>query len=332
VSGISVIICCYNSAPRLPETLKHLNRQVVPPAIPWEVIIVNNASEDDTSEVAVRLWAEFGKPTGLRVMEEPKPGLSHARQCGASAAQYDTLVFVDDDNWLHEDYLRVAYQIMSEHGQIGILGGKIVPALEAEPPKWFAQMQSWYAVGPQGRGSGDITDYKCHVAGAGMVLRKAAYNELKCRNFQFLLADRKGSHSSTGGDMELCFALALLGYRIWYDERLHLVHFIPKQRLTRAHLLRLAHGNRIAKPVLACYEAALSSSCVSGLRLYLRSVIAHSEWALKSAAKFILGQHTFTTFQVEFLDWWHCLLSLPGLRRAFRLYYPQIIGLKQGAT
>jgi len=50
--GVSVIICCYNSVKRLPVTLAHLKSQVVFGQIPWEVIVIDNASTDRTAEVA----------------------------------------------------------------------------------------------------------------------------------------------------------------------------------------------------------------------------------------------------------------------------------------
>ena len=53
-SGVSVIVCCYNSAQRLQETIKHLAQQQVPALINWEVIIVNNASTDATYEIALK--------------------------------------------------------------------------------------------------------------------------------------------------------------------------------------------------------------------------------------------------------------------------------------
>ena len=331
-AGISVVICCYNSASRLPETLKHLARQVVPDLIPWEVIVVNNASTDDTARMAQRLWDGFGNPAPFCVVEEVMSGLCHARERGIASAQHGVLVFLDDDNWLAEDYLRIAHQVMSEHERIGVLGGKIAAAFEIDPPGWFPQLQSCYAVGAQGRSTGDITDYKRHLAGAGMVLRKAAYSDLKARKFKFLLSGRTGKQTTSGEDVELCLALVLLGYRIWYDERLRLDHFIPRQRLTRDYALRLAHGNRVAGPVLACYESALNGSGASALRLYLRTLKAHSEWVLKSAVKLLLGRDTFTVFQLKLMEWWYSLLSLPELRRVFRLYHPRVIRLKQSGA
>ncbi len=55
-SGASVIVCCYNSAARLPHTLAHLAGQIVPEDFFWEIILVNNASTDNTVECATAIW------------------------------------------------------------------------------------------------------------------------------------------------------------------------------------------------------------------------------------------------------------------------------------
>ena len=166
-SGISVIVCCYNSEKRLPEALKCLARQAVPASIPWEVIVVvDKASTDDTADVAFRVWQETGAPAPLCLLEESKPGKSSALETGFTAAKYEVLVTVDDDNWLDAAYLHTAYEIMAKIPENGVLGGEITGVFEVEPPKWFVQLQSFYAVGPQGRKSGDITSYKTYVAGA----------------------------------------------------------------------------------------------------------------------------------------------------------------------
>ncbi len=55
--GVSIIICCYNSERRLPETLAHLFTQQVSEDIPWEIIVVNNASSDATSRIAAQAFS-----------------------------------------------------------------------------------------------------------------------------------------------------------------------------------------------------------------------------------------------------------------------------------
>src|SRR5688572_10602380 len=99
-NGISVIICCYNSSSRLPETLKHLANQSVPGKINWELIVVNNASTDNTASVAETEWAKYNLEIPLHVVDQPVPGQSAARDKGYEVASHEYLLYVDDDNWL----------------------------------------------------------------------------------------------------------------------------------------------------------------------------------------------------------------------------------------
>ena len=92
----SVIVCCYNSAPRLRETLLHLAQQEVTEGFNWEVVLVDNNSTDGTAEVAQSLWAKYGNPVPLRIVKEHTPGLSYARKKGVEESKGELLVFCDD--------------------------------------------------------------------------------------------------------------------------------------------------------------------------------------------------------------------------------------------
>src|SRR5882757_8940798 len=106
IAGVSVIICCYNSAVRLPQTLKHLAEQNVPENLLPEIILVNNASTDDTVAVATETWNRFGpKNIEFKIVNEPEPGQMHARKKGAEEARYECIIFCDDDNWLDKNYV-----------------------------------------------------------------------------------------------------------------------------------------------------------------------------------------------------------------------------------
>jgi glycosyltransferase involved in cell wall biosynthesis len=332
-AGVSVVICCYNSAARLPETLRHLARQDLANSILWEVIVVvEEGSTDSTADVANRVWQEQGVPTTLRVLVEPIPGKSAKLELGFAKARYDTLVIVDDDNWLNPNYLSRACSLMLKHPEVGALGGKFTAAFEEDPPDWFPQFQNAFAIGPQGDSSGDITDYKHHVAGAGMVVRKSAYEELKLRNFRFLLSGGRKGKLLPGEDLELCYALVLAGYRIWYDENLRLSHFMPKGRLTMDQLRNLLRSSQASWPITDCYQAVLGGRGASAVRGYLRRMRVHSKWVSKSAAKLLLGRQSFMLFRFEFLGWWYSLCCLPALRRAFKMHYKDITKLKRNPT
>src|ERR1700679_3060772 len=100
--GISVIICCYNSAKRLTQTLDHIFRQKNL-VFDWEVIVVDNASTDSTSLIAEQLLSASLHKDKFKIVFEVTPGLIFARKKGVSVAQFDRLLFCDDDNWLAHD-------------------------------------------------------------------------------------------------------------------------------------------------------------------------------------------------------------------------------------
>lgn len=259
MQGVSVIICCYNSSKRLPETLKHLSLQVVPNEISWEVIIVNNASKDNTVEAANCLWRNLKCHTPFRVVEEEKPGLANAREKGLQLAKYDFCIFCDDDNWLQRDYVRISFETMKRDNLIGVLGGRGEALCEIAPPTWFEKNKKSYAVGCQAVNEGDITKSYGVVYGAGSVINKKIYFSIINRGFKSFLIDRKGLELSTGHDYEICYSMALSGYKIYYNPKLSFKHFIPKERLTRAYLLKLKKGVFSARPVLSLYKYRLQN-------------------------------------------------------------------------
>jgi glycosyltransferase involved in cell wall biosynthesis len=315
---------------RLPETLKHLAWQILPSSIPWEVIVVvDKDSTDDTATVAARVWQEAGAPASLLVLVEARPGRSFALETGFIAAKYCVVVTVDDDNWLNPDYLERAFHLMCQHPEVGAAGGKITAAFEAKPPDWFPQFQTCFAIGPQGKASGDITSYKRHVAGAGMVVRKSAYQCLKQLGFRPVLSGGRRGNLTAGEDLELCYALVLAGYRIWYDENLRLTHFMPKGRITTNNLLEMSRRNRIAGPIQAGYEAALNGGNISVLKFYLRRVLQLGSWLLKGAMKFLLRKQSWLSLRIAFGDWFQSLYDYGALNRTLRVELPRINRLKE---
>lgn len=254
MKGISVILCCYNSAKRLPTTLAYLARQKTLDNLRWELIVVNNNSTDATERVAENEWHSLGAPAPLTVVKEVKPGLLNAREKGISVANYDLLLWCDDDNWLCDTYVQTSYDIMETHLDIGALGGWCEAAFEVEKPEWFDAQAHFFAVSKQGKRSGDITSKKGCVFGAGMVTRKSHAETLNELGFRQILIGRKGTKLSSGEDTELCYALRLIGYKIWYDERLYFIHFMSQGRLSLSYVSRLrkarTHSNFILWPYL----------------------------------------------------------------------------------
>jgi glycosyltransferase involved in cell wall biosynthesis len=239
--GVSVILCCHNSACRLQETLKYIALQEVAHDIQWEVILVNNNSTDNTVEVAEQYWAKYNSKIPFKTVNAPITGLSNARKKGIYSSRFEIIVFCDDDNWLSRNYIQTSYEVMQNNFSIGILGGDSFSVCEVPPPSWFEENKRDYAVGPQGKLSGDAT-YRWFIWGAGMVIRKSLIKYLLDIGVPSFLNDRKGTELSAGGDNEICKWYILAGYKLWYDNRLIIKHFIPKERLTESYFKRMWIG------------------------------------------------------------------------------------------
>ncbi len=84
---ITAIVCAYNEARHLPACLFSLKAQTRPPD---EIIVVNNASTDETAAVARAV-------PGVRVLDEPLKGLVIARETARREASSDVLAYVDAD-------------------------------------------------------------------------------------------------------------------------------------------------------------------------------------------------------------------------------------------
>ncbi|MBA2330845.1 MAG: glycosyltransferase family 2 protein, partial [Flavisolibacter sp.] len=107
MNGISIVICCYNSAELLPKTLHHIAQQKIASTIPWELIIVNNNSSDDTKKIAEQ-FINKNPFIKAHIVDEFSPGLSIARHKGFETSSYEYMLLCDDDNWLENDYVETA--------------------------------------------------------------------------------------------------------------------------------------------------------------------------------------------------------------------------------
>jgi glycosyltransferase involved in cell wall biosynthesis len=252
--GVSVIVCCHNAVRRLTPTLRHLATQQVGEGIPWEVLVVDNASSDGTPELARSLWpADHRMP--LCVIPESRLGLSYARAAGLAVARYAYISFIDDDNWVCPKWVETVAHIFDRDGQVGACGGAIKAVFETEAPSWFERYQQGFAVGNWGPAA-KYTSYT-DIWGAGLSLRRSAWQQLQSAGFSATLTGRRGRRLTAGEDTEICAALTLLGWKLWYDPRLELQHFMPSERLTWSYLRRLFRGFGASHVKLAWYGFAL---------------------------------------------------------------------------
>ena len=253
---LSVIICCFNSATRLTPTLQHLLTQRLDDPIRWEVIVVDNGSTDTTVEIARASWP-LGHRVPLTIVPEPIPGLSHARRAGIRAARGAVVSFVDDDNWVCEDWIRRLSDLFASHPEIGACGGKGVAVFEESEPPWFGHYQNAFAVGPQGPGPGYVPETRGYLCGAGLSVRRDALSALYDADFQQLNTGRVGKSLIAGEDVEMCLALRLAGWQLYYDPALVYRHYMPSGRMKWSYLRQLQFAHGVAEAKLDHYRSVL---------------------------------------------------------------------------
>jgi glycosyltransferase involved in cell wall biosynthesis len=247
---LSVILCCYNSAVRIAPTLEALASQETD--FPWELVIVDNCSTDNTAELATQRWLKIGNNIPMKIVQENIPGLSAARKKGIETAGGELLLFCDDDNQLASDYLNQAAVIMNEDKEIGALCGFNNLASSNPLPDIVEKNKVAYACGHKDMESRYL-DEQTVPWGAGLVVRSEFMKKLLLQKFVSLLSDRTGKELSSGGDTEYCYLIRLSGYKWKYDTRLSLNHCIPEDRLNMEYLKRLYKGFGEANMVIECY-------------------------------------------------------------------------------
>ncbi len=84
----SVIIAAYNAARDLPRCLAALDQQTIP-RDEYEVIVVDDGSEDNTAAIA--------EASGARVLRLPHGGPAAARNAGVEIARAPVVIFTDAD-------------------------------------------------------------------------------------------------------------------------------------------------------------------------------------------------------------------------------------------
>lgn len=261
MDGVSLIICCHNSASKLPQTLKHVNELKVSSDIPWELIIIDNASTDSTFEIAAQLLSA-GIKSITKIVTEKKLGLTNARLRGIAESQYNYCSFIDDDNWICSNWINVVHEIMTDHPEVGACGGLGLPSFESTPPLWFDQFKQSYAVGPQGEMTGYVPDSRGYLWGAGLTIRKSAWDELINNGFILTLTGRHGTNLTSGEDSEICLALRCNNWRLWYDERLIYYHYLPAFRFDRGYLKKLCRGMGTSDVILGIYREYINSTII----------------------------------------------------------------------
>ena len=117
--GISVVLPVRDDAPALRSCLAALARQDRPAD---EIVVVDNGSSDDL--LAVIAAAERDQDLPLRLLQEPRPGVSFAAHAGYDAASHQIIARCDADSIPPSSWLaRIERQLAAEDDKLVAITG-----------------------------------------------------------------------------------------------------------------------------------------------------------------------------------------------------------------
>jgi glycosyltransferase involved in cell wall biosynthesis len=269
---LSVIICTWNRAASLQQTLCSLEQSELPNCIGWEVIIVDNNSTDETVAVCQQFLRQ--NPRRYRYIIEERQGKSFALNTGVENATGRIVTFTDDDVIVDPGWLAETLRVFETYPCVGV-GGKIVPVWESEKPAWLTfegpykllQAIVHYDLGE------DPFELKAPALGANLSVKREVFE--KYGMFRTDLGPTAGSEIR-GEDNEYCWRLLNAGERLIYAPKAIVFHPVDKRRIDRRYFQAWYYGMGQSRPRVE--RAPTAATRYFGfprymLRWYLRDLI-----------------------------------------------------------
>jgi len=259
ITSLSVLICTYNRAALLAETLAALATARVPEACAVDVVVVDNNSSDGTRDVVKRAAAQG--PWPIRYLVERRQGKSYALNRGLMDITADVIALTDDDVLPADDWLvRIVEQFRSH--DVVFVFGKVLPRWQVQPPPELLTTTARDIWGPLA-----LVDYGDELVqydaasfgyrrlpiGANLAIRRDA---VECVGGWRTDLGKVDNSLIAGEDHELCVRLYRAGlYSGLYDPAVLVRHFVSASRLQRSYFRRWFywHGKTMARMAGAVY-------------------------------------------------------------------------------
>lgn len=224
---LSVVVCTYNRSDILGSCLQSLVAQSAEPE-KFEIVIVDNNSTDRTFEIATSFAEHF---RNIRVISEPKQGLSNARNRGWLEAQGEYVAYIDDDAVAYEGWVSAICHFVQRRPEVGVFGGPFDAFYLSDPPGWFPAEYGSLDLGSAER---PIVIGKEWIIGLNMVFRK----ELLLRYGGF--SDKLGMNGTTtafGEEINLFLMMHEGGEQIYYVPSVRVRHLVRPEKTSLFYLV-----------------------------------------------------------------------------------------------
>jgi len=296
----SIIVCTYNRAESLTDTLAALKAQRTRPGRSWEVVIVDNNSRDATRQVVQAAQLDWPE---LRYVFESAQGLSHARNRGIHVAQGQILLFTDDDVLPEQDWMETTLSGLDKYGA-DACGGYIAPIWETPPPAWLTErFYGFLAVRIERSDDYPIEKSSQAPFGANMAFRKSVFDRVGAFDVR---RGRQGNVLAGGEDIELFERVLAAGLRAVFLGQSRVHHKVEAYRCTKPYLRRWRYQS---SRNLAITKGFVGERRLFNIPLYLFPKTA------RAAVRAVTGHFTLPADEAFFREMLlsHFLGTLEGL-------------------
>jgi glycosyltransferase involved in cell wall biosynthesis len=243
----TVLITTYNRSRYLRDTIAALAKMTV--AAPWELVIVDNNSSDDTRQVVEAAQPSF--PVALTYLFQPIQGKPAALNLGIARSSGEILAMTDDDVRVEPDWLDRLGDGFDRFG-CDYAGGKVFPLWEGPRPAWLPNRggRHWAVVALLDYGPEPVEVGVNGVPwplGANMAFRRDAFDRAGLWDNNF---GRLGNSLRGQEQREWCLRARAAGLRGYYLPDAVVHHVVPAARMTRRYFRRWFYWNGVSRAML----------------------------------------------------------------------------------
>lgn len=230
---ITIVICTYNRAGYLNDTLRDIAAQTADSSH-FELIVINNNSDDHTDEICDR-FRQTNQNIHFKSIFESRQGLSYARNRAIAESTTPTLLFIDDDVKIPANYLEKALTYSNSRPNTLCAGGRIHVSFDEEEsePNWIPSelmpMFGHHDLGDEDK----MYPSSNFPRGGNMMIRKSVFNAFGM--FDTTLG--RSGNTLLGSEEKAFFErLRKNGVQMRYWAEMALTHRIGSHRLSMSYL------------------------------------------------------------------------------------------------
>jgi len=150
----TIVVTTYNKPAILAASLDHLLACEIPADLDVEVVVVDNASSDDTPAVIDAFVRKF--PARAEHLCETRRGNGHARNAGIARARGEIITVLDHDVIVGRDFIRLVRHEFERLGSRGVIGGRLEPWDRTRQAHFFLTRPDEQVYGPLDQPAGFI--------------------------------------------------------------------------------------------------------------------------------------------------------------------------------